>query len=221
MVQHKTQSKNTVVIADDHPLFRSALQQTLTGLLPQAEFVEVPSLSMLQAALERQSGAAMVMLDLNMPGTSGFTGLVFLKEHYPDVPVVAMSATEDDELMRRAAGYGACAFVAKTDAVERTGNVALSVWRQNRPLAKLSEGVELSEHELRYAERLAQLTPKQFRVLMMLAEGLLNKQIAYELNVSEATIKAHVTAILRKLEVSSRTQAVIGASRLGMSGFSI
>src|ERR1700704_3378448 len=173
-----------LVIADDHPLFRDALRQAVASVLTSAKIGEAGSFEELTALLEQDSDVDLILLDLTMPGISGFSGLIYLRAQYPAIPVVIVSASDDVGTIRRSLDFGASGFIPKRFGVETL------------------------------RDRLVTLTPQQVRVLMMLSEGLLNKQIAYELGVSEATIKAHVSAILQKLGVESRTQAVIAAAKI-------
>ncbi|OMH30026.1 response regulator transcription factor [Motiliproteus sp. MSK22-1] len=207
-----------IIIADDHPLFRAALKQAVAQAVADVEVIEADSLTALQDTVDKHDDADLVLLDLHMPGTNGFTGLVFLRGQNPSMPVVVVSGSESPQVMKRAIEYGASGFIPKSaplDAIAEAISAVLmgEVWM---PEEYDEAEVSVTDEDTEFAVKLASLTPQQFRVLMMLTEGLLNKQIAYELNVSEATIKAHVTAILRKLGVHSRTQAVIEASRLGV-----
>ncbi|MCV6612676.1 MAG: response regulator transcription factor [Amphritea sp.] len=207
-----------IIIADDHPLFRAALKQAVTQAVPGVEIVEADTLEAVQSAVDNHSDADLVLLDLHMPGTNGFTGLVFLRGQNPGIPVVVVSGSEDASVMKRALDYGASGFIPKSSPLEVIAEAIGAVlegeeWLPEEVADSLDD---VTEEDQKFAANLASLTPQQFRVLTMLTEGLLNKQIAYELNVSEATIKAHVTAILRKLGVHSRTQAVIAAQRLGV-----
>jgi DNA-binding NarL/FixJ family response regulator len=203
------------VIADDHPLFRGALKQTLGSLYGAAQIYEAGGFDDLQKLLERESDMDLVLLDLAMPGVRGFSGLLYLRAQFPGVPVVIVSATEEPEVIRRCMDFGASGFLPKTlgidtvrEAIRRV--LAGEVWTP--PDVDLSGGADAATRDL--VQRLSTLTPQQVRVLMMLSEGLLNKQIAFELGVSEATVKAHVSAILQKLGVESRTQAVIAAAKI-------
>jgi DNA-binding NarL/FixJ family response regulator len=203
------------VIADDHPLFRDALRQTLEGMFKGVMISEAGSLDEVTAVLENAGDIDLILLDLNMPGVRGFSGLMYLRAQYPGVPVVVVSATEDTGTIRRCMEFGASGFVSKSlgtqlirDAL--TTVIAGGIWTP--PGIDLASVAQDDTSAL--VKRLSTLTPQQVRVLMMLSEGLLNKQIAYELDVSEATVKAHVSAILQKLDVDSRTQAVIAASRI-------
>ncbi|MFO1088558.1 MAG: response regulator transcription factor [Hyphomicrobiales bacterium] len=203
-----------IVIADDHPLFREALRQTLEGQTGAA-VSEAGSLAEAVGLIEGDRDIDLVLLDLKMPGVQGFSGLIFLRNQFPHVPVVVVSASEDPPIIRRAMALGASGFIPKTLQVSRMKDAVRRVldgeiW--------VPDGIDLGiggdPEGDQLAQRLATLTPQQMRVLMMLREGLLNKQIAYQLSVSEATVKAHVSAILQKLDVDSRTQAVIAASRI-------
>jgi DNA-binding NarL/FixJ family response regulator len=204
-----------LVIADDHPLFRGALREAVARQFPAAELFEAGGFDDLQALLEREADIDLVLLDLAMPGVRGFSGLMYLRAQYPGVPVVVVSAHEEAATIRHCMDFGASGFIPKTSAAD-TMRGALAAVLEGRtwtpPDVDLDAGIDKETKAL--AGRLATLTPQQVRVLMMLSEGLLNKQIAYELGVSEATVKAHVSAILQKLGVESRTQAVIAAAKI-------
>jgi DNA-binding NarL/FixJ family response regulator len=203
------------VIADDHPLFRGALREALSGLFADATIAEAGSFDDAAALLEKDSDLDLVLLDLSMPGVRGFSGLMYLRAQYPSVPVIVVSANDDPAVIRRCMEFGASGFIPKTVGVEAMRE-ALScvleggIWTP--PDVDLSPRTDAETADL--MARLLTLTPQQTRVLMMLSEGLLNKQIAYNLSVSEATVKAHVSAILQKLGVESRTQAVIAAAKI-------
>jgi DNA-binding NarL/FixJ family response regulator len=204
-----------LIIADDHPLFRGALREAVAGVLTGADIAEAGSFDEASALLDRGGEVDLVLLDLTMPGVRGFSGLMYLRAQYPSVPVVVVSANDDPAVIRRCMDFGASGFIPKTLDVESM-RTAISrvleggVWTP--PDVDLAGGSDAESADL--MARLATLTPQQVRVLMMLSEGLLNKQIAYSLNVSEATVKAHVSAILQKLNVESRTQAVIAAAKI-------
>jgi DNA-binding NarL/FixJ family response regulator len=207
---------HTIAIVDDHPLFRDALRQSLKSALGSLETRVAGSLNELNALLNENGDIDLVLLDLNMPGVQGFSGLLYLRAQYPHLPVAIVSASEDPATIRRAIDFGASGFVPKSQPVENIRAAVQAVldgdiWTP--PDIDISDVSASADEDV--IERLAKLTPQQVRVLMMLADGLLNKQIAYELGVSEATIKAHVSAILQKLGVDSRTQAVIAMNRVG------
>ena len=204
-----------LVIADDHPLFRGALREAVEGLLERVDIAEAGSFDELVGLLERGSDVDLLLLDLAMPGARGFSGLMYMRAQYPGVPVIVVSANDDPAAIRRCMEFGASGFIPKTLGVDEMRS-AISrilgggVWTP--PDVDLTAGSDAEAAEL--MTRMATLTPQQVRVLMMLSEGLLNKQIAYQLGVSEATVKAHVSAILQKLGVESRTQAVIAAAKI-------
>ncbi|GGJ81650.1 response regulator transcription factor ErdR [Pseudomonas matsuisoli] len=200
-----------ILIADDHPLFRSAMRQALTlGIGQAARLTEASSISELELHLGKKGDWDLVLLDLNMPGAYGFSGLVLLRGQYPQVPVVMVSAEEEPAVMARAREFGAIGFIPKSSALEVIQQAVQTVldgdaWWPSQAL----DAVDVTPEARAASDGLASLTPQQFRVLTMVCEGLLNKQIAYELSVSEATVKAHVTAIFRKLGVRTRTQAAL------------
>lgn len=205
-----------IIIADDHPLFRAALKQAVTQAVKGVVAVEVDTIAGLQQAVDDHPDADLILLDLNMPGAHGFSGLAFMRGQYPGLPVVVVSGSEDLQVMRRAIDYGASGFIPKSAPLPEIINAVRAVLDGDVWLPPgVGEKLERLQGESSdFSERLAALTPQQFRVLGMLAEGLLNKQIAYELDVSEATVKAHITAVFRKLGVRNRTQAVIAIQQM-------
>jgi DNA-binding NarL/FixJ family response regulator len=204
-----------IIIADDHPLFRDALRQALTHGRRDLRIEGAGTLTEVTALLDAGESYDLVLLDLKMPGVQGFSGLIYLRAQYPEIPVAVVSASEQPEVIRRALDLGASGFIPKTTEVGAIRSAVASVLHGE---VWAPEGIDLTAGRDKEADeiagRIATLTPQQVRVLMMLREGLLNKQIAYQLGVSEATVKAHVSAILQKLNVESRTQAVISASRI-------
>ncbi|RLQ87191.1 response regulator [Notoacmeibacter ruber] len=204
-----------ILIADDHPLFRGALRQVLSGLPNACEIHEAGDFAGAKRLVEEGEDYDLILLDLNMPGSSGHSAIVGLSAVQSNIPIIVVSASESPETIRRAIELGASGYIAKSasmetirEAIERV--LEGQVWVP--PHIEL--GVETDPEISELIERLGTLTPQQTRVLTMIGEGLLNKQIAYELGVSEATIKAHVSAVLTKLNVDSRTQAVILLSKL-------
>ncbi len=209
-------TQQTVIVADDHPLFREALSLALKQALGDVSIVQAGDMDELQQALASDQPADLVLLDLHMPGVQGFSALIYLRAHHPELPVCLISANNNAAVIQRALDHGAAAFIPKSASVDEISRVleivlAGEIWQPSEGDVAGSGGDELD-----VAERLGELTPQQFRVLMMLADGLLNKQIAFELGISEATVKAHMTAILRKLEVSNRTQAVLLLNQLAV-----
>lgn len=204
-----------ILIADDHPLVRGALREAVAGAVVDARIGEAGDLQALSAELDKDSDVDLVLLDLAMPGVRGFSGLMYLRAQHPAVPVVVVSGNEDRDVIRRCIDFGASGFIPKTVNVETMRTAIRAVLEGGAwtpPDVDLTRPADKETADI--VRRLAALTPQQVRVLMMLSEGLLNKQIAYELSVSEATVKAHVSAILQKLGVESRTQAVIAAGKI-------
>ena len=204
-----------LLIADDHPLFRGALREAVNGLFDRAEIAEAGTFEEVTDVLERGGDIDLILLDLRMPGVRGFSGLMYLRAQYPSLPIVVVSANDDPAVIRRCMEFGASGFIPKTlgvDALRQAVGQVLQgeVWTP--PDVDLQRDADAESAAV--IGRLSTLTPQQVRVLMMLSGGLLNKQIAYELGVSEATVKAHVSAILQKLGVESRTQAVIAAGKI-------
>ena len=204
-----------ILIADDHPLVLGALRQAVSGAVPGAFIHEASDFESLAAALEETPVMDLVLLDLSMPGVRGFSGLLFLRAERPSVPVIVVSGNDDRAVMRHCLEFGASAFVPKSldmASMQAAIRAVLDGARWMPPDFDLAARIDPESGAL--VRRLSSLTPQQVRVLMMLSQGLLNKQIAYELGVSEATVKAHVSAILQKLDVDSRTQAVILAAKI-------
>jgi DNA-binding NarL/FixJ family response regulator len=196
-----------LLLADDHPLFRAALRQVLNGLAPRVEIVEAATFSALAATIAATAELDLVLLDLTMPGAMGLSALVYLRGERPEVPVLVVSADDHPRTVRRTQQFGAAGFVSKSASPQEMQAAVQAVmdggeWFQALEAAR-------SDADAQLARKLAQLTPQQLRVLMHLADGLLNKQIAYELGTAENTIKQHVTALLRKLECNSRTQLAV------------
>ena len=209
-------STSTFIVADDHPLFREALIHAIGNCIDDARIVEADSLDSLQGAVDANPGADLLFLDLNMPGVSGFSALAYIRSNHESLPTVIVSAMDDPAVIRRAIQHGASGFIPKSSSI---ASIEAGIDAVMQGELWLPDGISLHDdtldsEEAGIAAAISSLTPHQFKVLMMLGEGLLNKQIAYELEVSEATIKAHVTAILRKMGVTNRTQAVLAVQRL-------
>ena len=209
-----------ILIVDDHPLFRHALIQAVRYSFPQAQIHETAAVNEFYERLENGPEPDLVLLDLNLPGASGFSALVHVRAQYPALPIIVVSAHEETSIIQRAIAHGAVGYIPKSAHPSHIGEAIRHVlegdiWLPPNLPANLSFDPRAAD-ETALVERIQSLTPQQFRVLMMVAEGLLNKQIAYELEVSEATIKAHVTAIFRKLGVQNRTQAVLAISALNI-----
>ena len=217
-----------LIIVDDHPLFRGAMRQALSSGIDMGmagdgtvQILEAGNFAQLQQILSETTEIDLVLLDLSMPGVSGFSGLLALRAEHATIPVVVVSANDDPATIGRALELGASGFVPKSAGIETIREAISSVlggdvWKPQDIDLSTESDPEIAE----LVSKLSTLTPQQTRVLSMIAQGLLNKQIAYELSVSEATVKAHVSAVLQKLAVDSRTQAVIQLSKLGAGAVS-
>jgi DNA-binding NarL/FixJ family response regulator len=206
----ETLSARSFLIADDHPMVRDALSTVLSQSFPGAVIGLAGSLAETQAALEHQPDTDALLLDLDMPGMEGLTGLALLRSDWPTVPIIVVSAARDAAIARRTHDLGASAYVEKSASLEEIAAIVRAVL-DGEIIAPPEAGAGDS-----FAQRATQLTPQQWRVLALMVQGDQNKQIAHKLGVGEATVKAHVTVILRKLGVRSRTQAVIEARSLSL-----
>lgn len=216
-----------ILIADDHPLFREAITNVIQSGFPGSETIETEDLeTALQLATEDDE-LDLVLLDLNMPGMHGLNGLISLRNEAPTTPVVIVSAEDDKQVVLQAITCGAVGFISKssprpqmTEALQQilNGNVYLpsdiirSESSDNRRQRRLNDPQIPPE-------LLNSLTRRQLLVLERMAQGESNKQIAYNLNIAETTVKAHVSAILRKLGVHNRVQAILSASDIDFAHY--
>jgi DNA-binding NarL/FixJ family response regulator len=204
-----------VLIADDHPLFRDALRHVVRQAFESADCLEACDFHQISTFLDGDEPLDLILLDLNMPGMDGFTGLLRLREDLPDTPIIVVSASEEEDVIEQALACGAAGFIPKSSPKERMCEavglvMSGEIFRPEEIIGGKAKAVDpLLE------EKLGSLTHRQRMVLSLLARGKSNKQIAYELDVTNTTVKAHMTAILRKLKVTSRTQAVIVARQIG------
>lgn len=204
--------REAIIVADDHPLFRSALERAVRQTFPNAGIAAVETFDELRAVVG-ETAADLLLLDLNMPGCRGYSALAYVRHQQPELPVVIVSAFETPQVIRGALDHGASGFIPKSASMATIMTALQAVY--NGELWVPEELLEADEERDRgFAERLNMLTPRQLQVLMMVIEGMLNKQIAIDMSITEATVKAHITAILRKLQVYTRTQAVIAARSL-------
>lgn len=214
-----------ILIADDHPLFREAICNVIGTGFPGVELLETSDLDSALALAQEHDDLDLVLLDLNMPGMHGLNGLITLRNECPSIPVVIVSAEEDKQVVLQAITYGAVGFITKsspraqmTEAIQQilAGNVYLpsDIIRANRTITRRNPEEHPISPELLYA-----LTRKQLLVLERMAKGESNKQIAYHLDIAETTVKAHVSAILRKLNVHNRVQAILSASEVDFSAY--
>ncbi|WP_132143816.1 response regulator transcription factor [Luteibacter rhizovicinus] len=204
---------NRLLIADDHPLFRAALLQAAASAVDDAELTEAADLDGVMSALAAQPDTDLVLLDLRMPGSRGLSGLAALRAQYPGVAVLVVSAHDEPRLVRRVLDHGAAGFIPKSADPKQIAEAVRTVLDCGRwlppDLARAIAALPADTADSALAAKLARLTEQQFRVLSLLSEGLLNKQIADRLSVQERTVKAHVTAVFEKLGVRNRTQASV------------
>jgi DNA-binding NarL/FixJ family response regulator len=212
------------VIADDHPLYRRALRQALEGLSfptraqPDTR-VEVTETGDLEASLQllgKRPDIDLILLDLAMPGTIGFSGLLRMSARFPAIPIMIVSALEDAATIRRSLHLGASGFIPKSANIDRIREAISAVlggetWKPSN----IELGIEVDSEIAELADRIRTLTRTQVRVLYLLSEGLTNRQIAIECDITESTVKGHVTAILKKLKAHSRTHVVVSMSKFG------
>ncbi|MDE1461966.1 response regulator transcription factor [Spartinivicinus poritis] len=208
----------TIAIADDHPLFRSALKQALSQGFPEAKLLEADSMLSLQTLVRQCQNLDLILLDLMMPGADGLSGLIYLRSHHPAIPIAVVSASEDHSVIQQVMNQGAAGFIPKSAPLPLINKALTCIFNGEiwLPEQYTNQPTNTNPELHNLTDKLASLTPQQYRVLIMMTEGLLNKQIAFDLGVSEATIKAHATAIFKKLNVRNRTQAVILMKQLAI-----
>ena len=211
----------SLLIADDHPLFRAALRQAARDAVGDVELLEAGDLAGVLAILEAQPQVDLVLLDLHMPGNHGLAGLAAVRAQHPGVAVIVVSANDDPRVVRRALDHGAAGYLPKSAGLDELRDairtvLACETWLPAMLRASVSRAAS-SPNDADLAARLASLSPQQFRVLTLVAEGLLNKQIADRLDIQERTVKAHITAIFERLGVRNRTQAGVVLRELELS----
>jgi len=209
-----------VIIADDHPLFRTALKQAIVECIEDDETLEVDNFHDLLKAVNEHDNLEIVFLDLHMPGNDGFTGLTQLQNHFPDIVVIMVSSDDNSETMQKAINFGAAAFIPKSADLATIAKAIATVlegdiWLPEHIEFNADQQIDVAHQKL--AKQLSQLTPQQYIVLTQIADGQLNKQIAYDLDIKETTVKKHVSAILLKLEVNNRTLAGLAYQQLMLS----
>jgi DNA-binding NarL/FixJ family response regulator len=208
------------IIADDHPLFRSALRQAAATSVPEEHIKETSDIDGLFALLSEHREIELVFLDLTIPGANGLQALSQLRNQYPDILVIMVSANETPRIIKQAMTLGASGYIPKSSSLDVISQAITHVLNGDNwlpPGIDLND-VKINDEQNEFSSNLEKLTPQQYRVLAMIAEGLLNKQIAYEMSIQEPTIKQHVSAILRKLNVYNRTQAGILFDQLSQVG---
>ena len=201
------------LISDDHPLYREALVLALQLLFENVDIIQSDGLDSTLDALQQNSDFDLVLLDLNMPGCDNFYGLIRVTQDFPKIPVAVVSASDSVEVVSKVMSLGAKGFIPKTTATQTIANALKQIMHGNNWLPEgMQSRIEHIEHIkpiFDVARLVGELTPKQFQVLKLIQNGLLNKQIAFELNITEATVKAHISGVFRKLNVNTRTQAVL------------
>ncbi len=209
--------QHTILIADDHPLFRNALFQSIDRAIEGAYLLEADSLNSSFEQLEKEPDIDLLLLDLTMPGTKGMSGLIQLRTQYPELPIVVISANDEESIIEQVKASGALGFIPKSSDMRALIDALNRVLNGNTYFPTRAKTLSEQDPSFSLLQRIESLTPQQKKVLNMLSAGLLNKQIAYELAVSEATVKAHMTAIFRKLNVRNRTQAVILLQKIAVT----
>ncbi|WP_045856227.1 LuxR C-terminal-related transcriptional regulator [Teredinibacter purpureus] len=198
-------------VADDHPLFRNAILGVIQRHYPDAAVSQSVNLDSTIQELEKNDDIDLLLLDLHMPGSTDLFGLIMVREKFPSIPVSIISAVEEVGTISRAMGHGASGYIPKSCSPQMIQQAIQAIMAGDRWVPEEFKGslspVDVEEKDL--AAKIATLTPQQYRVLAYMREGWLNKQIGFEMGVTEATVKAHITAIFRKLGISNRTQAVI------------
>jgi DNA-binding NarL/FixJ family response regulator len=205
-----------LLIADDHPLYRDALRGALSLSLPQLNLIEASDLTQTVEILQNQPDIDLLLLDLNMPGSCDLFGLIHIRKLFPDLPIAVVSGVDDAQVVAKVVSIGAMGFVPKTTSAAQIAEavqamLAGDLWLPENYASELDP---LDEHFSALTDKVASLTPAQYKVLCYMRDGLLNKQIAYNLDIATATVKAHITAMFRKLGINNRTQAVLIASQL-------
>ncbi|QUM76387.1 response regulator transcription factor [Moritella sp. 24] len=208
-----------IIIADDHPLFRQALLIALKEQFSTTQWLEAETVESISDCLIANADADLLLLDLNIPGAHGFDHLIRIRKQYPDVPVVVISAYSDETIISKAIEHGASGFVPKSESVPTIISAINSVLVGNLWVPNSFE--KAKEKTVNPADEvIGSLTAQEYRILMMFSEGLLNKQIGDKLCVAEATVKAHASAIFRKLNVRNRTQAAMMLGQLDVAEYS-
>lgn len=205
----------TLLIADDHPLYRDALRGALSSSIAELTLLEASDLAQTVDVLENND-IDLLLLDLHMPGSQDLFGLLHIRKLFPDIPVAVVSGTEEPAIISKIVGVGALGFIPKTTSSANIADAVNAILDGDVWLPEAVSGQieEVDAEFSQLADQVSSLTPSQYKVLCYMRDGLLNKQIGYNLDIAEATVKAHVTAIFKKLGINNRTQAVLIASQL-------
>lgn len=206
----------TLLIADDHPLYRDAIRGALISSFKQVTLLETADLGETIEMLQQNRQIDLLLLDLHMPGSGDLFGLIHIRKIFPDIPVAVVSGLEDPDIISKVMNVGAMGFVPKTASAQQISQAVATMLEGDLwlPESYATDDVELDSEFTELAVKVASLTPAQYKVLCYMRDGLLNKQIGYNLDIATATVKAHVTAIFKKLHINNRTQAVLIASHL-------
>lgn len=205
----------TLLIADDHPLYRDALRGALTLAIDDLTLLEASDLHE-TVELVSQHEVDLLLFDLHMPGSSDLFGLIHIRKLFPDLPVAVVSGLEDANIVSKVLNTGALGFVPKTTSAVKVAEAVNTMLEGDiwLPETLASQVNQTDDAFSQLAQNVSSLTPAQYKVLCYMRDGLLNKQIGFELDIAEATVKAHVTALFKKLGINNRTQAVLIASQL-------
>ncbi|MEP1447191.1 MAG: response regulator transcription factor [Paraglaciecola sp.] len=209
----------TLLIADDHPLYRDAIRGALINSFKQLTLLEAADLHETVEMLHQNNHIDLLLLDLHMPGSGDLFGLIHIRKIFPELPVAVISGLDDPDIISKVINLGAMGFVPKTTSASQIALAVTSMLEGDLwlPESYATDDVELDNEFAELALKVASLTPAQYKVLCYMRDGLLNKQIGYNLDIATATVKAHVTAIFKKLHINNRTQAVLIASRLQLA----
>lgn len=209
-----------ILIADDHPLFRLALSEAVKSAAPGCDITQTSSLDETSAALAARGGADLVLLDLLMPGANGFSGLLYLRVERPETPVAIVSGIDDPRVIRKAMQFGASGYIPKSLSPGRIAEAISAIFAGENWAPETGGHGDSDSGDVDFGRRLSTLSAQQFKVLRLIAEGRLNKEIAHELDLSLSTVKAHMTALLKKLNLQRRTQVLAAMQTLDLSDYS-
>lgn len=212
-----------MLVADDHPLFRDAISHIIAVSFSGSSVEQTEDIDSTLQYVKQHDDLDLILLDLNMPGMSGLQGLLTLRNEYPTIPVVIISAERDKQTILQTLSYGAVGFIAKSSSKESIVEALESVFAGNvylpADIMRLSQGHEVKNEFVVLPEKIALLTRRELTVLKNLSQGEANKQIAFNLHISEATVKSHVSSILKKLGASNRVKVVLGCSEIDFNHY--
>lgn len=211
--------RKNIIIADDHPIYRNAMVQTLTTMLPKTNTFEASNIKELDKVLDSLDPGCLLILDLHMPGVKGFEGLAYISQNYPDTSTVMISADDDPYIVPLSKRHGAKGFIPKSAKIPLICEAVNAVLNGGHWFPEHIVDIPEMKEVDTLTEKVSQLTSRQLEVFNYLANGLLNKQIAYEMNVTEATVKAHLTRIMRLLDVKNRTEVMLIANKININQF--